>query len=181
MYTMLILFIHGFSGAGKDTLGKCFTDHFGFKRVAFADALKMHVSTTHNVSLEILHSQDGKRQICPHTGTTWRDILISEASLCRAVDPDIFAKISCAAIADNDNIVITDWRYPNEYDVVRTTFPDATIYTVLIKREHGSGCSPVYHDSEYLLINHKPNFIILNDGKRNLLQGAEHILSNCLG
>lgn len=176
---MLIVFIRGFAGAGKDTLGACFTEHFGFKRFAFADALKEMVAEKYGVDISVLHSQEGKRGICAANGKTWREILISEAAAEREKDPGVFAKMTAAkasATAEARRIVITDWRYPNEYSIIRETFPNAVITTVHIIRQDQSGVSPVIDESEYLLNEHRTDWIVHNDGKRSLMKDAGDIL-----
>jgi hypothetical protein len=175
---MLIIFIRGFAGSGKDTLGECFTQHHGFKRFAFADALKETVSDKYNVDIAVLHSQDGKKQVCTANGKTWREILISEAAAERNKDPDVFAEMTALAIIASGakRVVLTDWRYPNEYTIVRKLFPDALITTVHILREDQAGVSPVIDLSEYYLKDHRPDWIVHNDGKRSLLKEAGDIL-----
>ena len=163
---MIILLIRGFSNAGKDTLGKCFTENFGFTRYAFADSLKQIVSVKYGVSMNILHCQNGKREICSETGESWREILLREGRECREKDPKIFGKILAQSILQDmcTMAVITDWRFPNEYDVIKEQFPDATIKTILIHREGLSTCSPVSDKSEYLLIDHATDITVCNNG-----------------
>lgn len=175
---MLIVFIRGFAGAGKDTLGSCFTEHFGFKRFAFADSLKETVAEKYGVALDILNSQEGKKQVCAANGKTWREILISEAAAEREKDPDVFAEMTALAIiaAGVKRIVLTDWRYPNEYSVIRRMFPNAVISTVHVLRQDQGGVSPVIDVSEYYLKDHRPDWVVHNDGKRSLLKEAGDIL-----
>jgi hypothetical protein len=177
---MIIIFIRGFAGAGKDTLGKIFVDRFGYTRLAFADFLKVMVSQKYNVPLELLHSQQGKLEVCPETGKTWRQILIDEAAEQRAINPDIFASMCADAIhrlsIDHDKFVITDWRFPNEFSILYDRFPTAHIRTIHIRRKSQNGISPVQHSSEYLLVNIVPDFIVNNSGTEDsLAERAEYI------
>jgi adenylate kinase family enzyme len=177
---MIIIFIRGFAGAGKDTLGKIFTERFGYTRFAFADFLKQMVSEKYDVPLAVLHSQEGKREICPRTGQSWRQVLLNEASEQRAANPDIFASMCADAIEhasiQDDKFVITDWRFPNEFRVLYDRFPTAQICTVLIRRKSQNGVSPVQHPSEYLLIDTIPDFIVDNNTTEDkLVERAEYI------
>jgi hypothetical protein len=177
---MIIIFIRGFAGAGKDTLGKIFTERFGYMRIAFADLLKQMVSDKYGVPLALLHSQEGKLEICPQTGYTWRQILLNEASEQRLINPDIFASMCADAIeeanSEYDKFVITDWRFPNEFRVVYDRFPTAQIRTILIQRKSQNGVSPVQHPSEYLLVDTIPDFIINNNTSEDeLAERAEYI------
>lgn len=175
---MRIIFIRGFAGAGKDTLGACFTEHFDCRRFAFADALKEMVAEKYGVDIVVLHSQEGKRGVCPANGKTWREILIAEAAAAREEDPGVFARATAHSISVSgaQRIVLTDWRYPNEYSIVREAFPDATITTVCVLREGQEMVSPVADISEYLLDSHIPDWVVYNDGKRSLLKEAGDIL-----
>lgn len=175
---MLIVFIRGFAGAGKDTLGTCFTEHYGFKRFAFADALKEMVADKYGVEANVLHSQEGKKQICAENGKTWREILILEAAAEREKDSGVFAKMTALAIAAAEarRIVITDWRYPNEYSILREAFPNAVITTVHVLRQDQGGASPVIDLSEYYLKDQRPDWTVHNDGKRPLFKEAGDIL-----
>jgi hypothetical protein len=175
---MLIVFIRGFAGAGKDTLGACFTEHHGFTRFAFADALKETVAEKYSVNISVLHSQEGKRQICAANGKTWREILISEAAAEREKDPNVFAEMTALAIIATGakRVVLTDWRYPNEYSVIRRMFQNAVITTVHMIRQDQGGVSPVIDISEYYLKDHRPDWVVHNDGKHSLLKEAGDIL-----
>lgn len=175
---MHIIFVRGFAGAGKDTLGSCFTEYHGFKRFAFADSLKQMVSEKYGVDIDVLHSQEGKKQVCTENGKTWREILILEAAVARGKDPDIFAKMTAQAIAASGGrrIVLTDWRYPNEFTIIRETFSDALITTVHVIRAGQDGVSPVTDVSEYYLKDQQPDWTVHNDGKRSLFKEAGNIL-----
>lgn len=170
---MIILLLRGFAGAGKDTFGKCFVDKLGFTRFAFADYLKKMISEKYNITESILHSQIGKMQIEPISKKTWRDILLEEARECRSKNPDIFANMCASDIQSScyENIIITDWRFPNEYEIILQQFPNAICKTIEIKRI-GQEKSMVNDVSEYLLKDIEPNYIIYNDGVEDLLSKA---------
>jgi hypothetical protein len=177
---MIILFIRGFAGAGKDTFGNIFVQKFGYKRFAFADFLKEMVSAKYGVPLNTLHSQAGKEGYCDDNIRTWRQVLLDEAAEERGRNPDVFAAMCANAIAREtayDNFVITDWRFPNEFRVLRDRFPAAKLFSVLIRRKSQGGVSPVAHPSEYLLLEHSPDFITENNGtEEDLIAKAKYIL-----
>ena len=177
---MIILFIRGFAGAGKDTFGRIFTEQLGYKRFAFADYLKEMVSAKYGVPLATLHSQAGKEGLTPDGIRTWRQVLLDEAAEQRARNPDVFATMCADAMLREvayDKFVITDWRFPNELSVVRDRFPSAKIFTILIRRKSQNGLSPVAHSSEYLLLEHTPDFIVENNGSEaDLFTRAKYIL-----
>lgn len=165
---MKIVLLRGFSFAGKDSVGKILVEKYGFRRVAFADSLKKIVSKEHRIPIAWLHDQEKKREKAPD-GRTWRKILLDTAIIYRATNPDIFAEHCCQEIREEcdaslkQHIVITDWRYPNELATVIRLFPEATFYTVWVKRAQQT-VSPVNDDSEYLLIDRSDDIVIDNSG-----------------
>ena len=164
--------------AGLATFAHADEPLFSVKRFAFADALKEMVAEKYGVDISVLHSQEGKKLVCAANGKTWREILISEAAAAREKDPDIFAKMTAVAIAAEEvrRVVLTDWRYPNEYSIIREAFPNAVITTVHMIRQDQGGVSPVMDVSEYYLKDHRPDWVVHNDGKRSLLKEAGDIL-----
>lgn len=160
-----IVLIRGYSQSGKDFIGRALCLNYGYQRFAFADSLKRIVASLYHCSMETLHSQVGKQQICP-TDTqqrTYRHILIDEALRLRAIDDTIFVRDCCQEIKKQHatHIVITDWRYPVEYSLLRELFPDATIIPLHIVRE-GASTSPVEDISEYHLDYRVGDYRILN-------------------
>lgn len=163
---MSIILLRGFSHSGKDFVGNILSEKYGYKRFAFADSLKIMVSTEFNCPLEQLHSQEGKLQICDldTKKRTYRQILIDEALRLRNIDSGVFAKHCCKEIQKTgyNKIVITDWRYPNEFDIVSASFPNYKIVPVHIIRS-GQLESPVNDISEYQLNSRNTDHTIINN------------------
>jgi hypothetical protein len=163
---MYIILLRGYSQSGKDFVGKILCEQYGFKRFAFADSLKKIVAKNFQCELDQLHSQSGKLEICPNDsrGRTYRQILIDEAFRLREMDAGIFAKFCCQDILSNgpsERIVITDWRYPNELDIIARLLPGYGITAVHIKRQ-GQDRSPVNDISEYHLADRANDYKIIN-------------------
>lgn len=163
---MHIILLRGYSQSGKDFVGKILCEQYNFKRFAFADSLKKIVSKNFQCDLDQLHSQQGKLKICPNDsrGRTYRQILIDEAFRLREMDANVFAKFCCQDISteeQSERIVITDWRYPNELDVITRLLPEYTVTTVHIQRR-GQDKSPVNDISEYHLIDRINDYKIVN-------------------
>lgn len=169
---MKIVLLRGFSFAGKDSVGQILVQKYGFRRAAFADSLKTIVSQKYGIPIAWLHDQEKKQEKAPD-GRTWRKILLDTAIVYRETNPDIFAELCCQEIrngsegAQNQYIVITDWRYPNELATVVRLFPDATIYTCWVKRAKQT-ISPVNDASEYLLIDRAESADIVIDNSGSL-------------
>jgi hypothetical protein len=167
--SMSIILLRGFSHSGKDYVGRILCEIHNYKRYAFADSLKKLVATEFGCEVEQLHSQEGKLQVCHNDKQkrTFRQILIDEALRLRNIEPSIFAKECCKDIYGvnpeevPDNIVITDWRYPNEIEIVKNMFPSHKVIPILVKRV-GQDKSPINDISEYQLINRESDYIINN-------------------
>ena len=159
---MSIILLRGFSNSGKDFIGEILCNQYNYTRYAFADSLKNMVSKKFNCPIEILHSQEGKKQICEtdSLGRTYRQILIDEALRLRNVDSDIFAQYCCKEIK-HDKVVITDWRYPNEIQILTDSFPGYIITPVHIQRE-GQTTSPVDDISEHQLNSRSSDYQLCN-------------------
>ena len=168
---MLIILLRGYSGAGKDTVGSMLVSKHGFRRFAFADGLKQMIALEYGCSLATLHSPEGKKEICAETGETWREVMIRVALEAKHLDPDVFAGLCATEIrmAKPDRAVITDWRFPNERDVLKRAFPGARFVTVEVRRHDES---PVDDESEHALADLWPDFTIDNTGDMAALEAV---------
>lgn len=168
---MSIILLRGFSHSGKDYIGQLLCTDYGYTRFAFADSLKKIVAKDFGCTIELLHSQEGKLQICENdlNKRTYRQILIDEALRLRNIDSNIFVKYCCQEIieSNSEKIVITDWRYPNEIELLYQIFTKYLIIPVHIIREDQI-YSPVsdisehqldYRNSDYQIINKMDNSI----------------------
>jgi hypothetical protein len=162
---MSIILLRGFSNSGKDFIGNILCEKYGYQRFAFADSLKKIIADSFGCQVEQLHSQEGKLQICEsdERKRTFRQILIDEALRLRNIDAGVFAKHCCQAIAslNPDKIVITDWRYTNELEIISSLFPNYRITTVHIQRVHQEN-SPINDISEYQLVDRREDFVVIN-------------------
>jgi hypothetical protein len=166
---MSIILLRGFSHSGKDYIGQILCNEYGYKRFAFADSLKKMVAKEFNCPLDKLHSQEGKLQICENDSLkrTYRQILIDEALRLRNIYAGVFAKHCCTEINGMNpeeipnRIVITDWRYPNEIEILEQAFPGYKITPVHIIRD-GQVKSPVDDISEHQLDNRYSDYQLIN-------------------
>lgn len=178
---MSIILLRGFSHSGKDYVGNILCEKYGYKRYAFADSLKKLVADEFNYPLEKLHTQEGKLEVCKSDSLhrTYRQILIDEALRMRNIDAGIFAKYCCQDILDlesvPDRIVITDWRYPNEFNIVSKMFPTHKVTSVLVQRI-GQDKSPVQDKSEYHLIDRKGDYIIQNNLDESIYEEVSRLI-----
>lgn len=126
---MIIYLLSGWSGSGKDTAGIIFQKKYGCIRMAFADVLKRMVAAEFNFPVEWTHTEAGKQLVIPVAGKSVRELLIQRGQEIRKEkgDPGFFARIVATEIQNlifsgstPEGIVITDWRLPVEYEVLRS-------------------------------------------------------------
>lgn len=176
---MSIILLRGFSHSGKDFVGNILCRKYGYKRFAFADSLKSMVANSIGCPVEQLHSQEGKLQICETDvmKRTYRQILIDEAFRLRSIDAGIFAKQCCKEIEciGADNIVITDWRYDNELEIMTKTFPRMKVIPVHIIRS-GQNESPVKDISEYQLQHRTNDYVIHNNMNETIYEEIQTLI-----
>jgi len=151
---MIVFGLSGKAGSGKDTMAKYLCNMYGFYRVAFGDGLKDHCVS--------VHGWDGKKD------DAGRNLLQVEGTdKHREAYPDVWVDIARVKIkmleADGyDKIVITDMRFPNEFDFVNS-FNDG--YCIRIEgRKYNMGEEAENHRSETALDNHKFEFKIDSSG-----------------
>lgn len=111
----------GFEQSGKDYSAKRLMLTRGFKKVAFADALRDTAFHTLGMSLEEgMRKYEELKQTDLINGLTFRNILENLGSAIRKYDKDFWAKTAVKFIASCvENVCISDLRYPNEYWVVK--------------------------------------------------------------
>jgi hypothetical protein len=162
--------IIGRARSGKDTAGKWFVDERGYRRVAFADALKEAalrvdpiVDTTeygdYTVDLSTVVADLGWEE-AKDAHPEVRRFLQELGSAMRAVDPDIWIRpVLEKSIEANDAgvpVVVTDVRYPNEVDALKR----AGFHLLHINRP---GIPQLDHESERLGPE-AAHYLVQNDG-----------------
>jgi hypothetical protein len=126
--------LSGWAGSGKDAAATLLCEEFGFQRAAFADALKEDVAAATGIPVALFHDTAAKDY--PLEGVEPRSLLIQHALVARATDPDIYSRRVAELLSTTgaQRTVISDWRYPREYEYLRRTIPDAKFIRVRIVR-----------------------------------------------
>jgi len=156
----MIIGLSGYARCGKDTVAEYLVDNYGFKRVAFADGIR-------NALLAI-------NPFVPNH-TSLNEIVAAEGWEVAKLNPYIRQMLQNFGVHARENwsqgfwvdlafkqftggkVVITDVRFPNEYDSIVATGGDI----VRIMRE---GVAPINgHVSEIALDNHEFKHTIHND------------------
>jgi len=105
----MIIMLSGWAGSGKDTVAKYMDS---FQRLAFADKLKEDVSAETGIPIEVFHT---RAKDIPQNSITPRSLLLKHALEAKEKDPYIYVRHVAKVSSKYDKIVITDWRYKEEY------------------------------------------------------------------
>ena len=176
--------ISGKFGAGKDTVAamiiawaKIHTKHT-FTIHRFAYRLKKMVSIMTNTSEEQNFSREGK-QIIPRGFNDTLGTLQQKLGMAmrQAVDVNVWVDSVFANISPGQRVLITDVRFPNEFDRIRAEGG------IIIRIEGGPPLAPdgrdPMHPSECALDNHIFDAVIENNGTLDDLHvSVDHLLNS---
>jgi hypothetical protein len=176
------IMLSGWKGSGKDEIAKYLTSNHGFKRVAFADILKDHVSKVYSIDRSFIdtNKEDPLFQYSFNPVNSYDQAIFSELkchlakvgdeyywtprALCilegntkRCVDPNYWVKKALNNINKDANIVITDCRFPNEVETVN--FYSNSCHVVRVDRFDSTTSTDA---SERSMDNYSFDYIIKN-------------------
>lgn len=160
----MIIGLSGRAGSGKDTVGLWYQEKHGFVCRAFADPLKEAAAAIFHLSEEQLYGKE-KEVVDPFWGKSPRKILQLLGTDCvrRVIDDDVWIKsmercIDGLTHDDGRHVVITDVRFPNEADAIRS-------WGGQVWRVVRPGVSDVEaHVSETALDNYRFDRVLINSG-----------------
>ncbi len=168
--------IIGRARVGKDAAGKWLVDERGYRRVAFADALKLaawkidpYIYSDFGYLRRLSDRVTGEASYerAKDEYPEVRRILQELGSAMRDVDPDIWIRPVLEKTRDANEsgvpVVITDVRYPNE----AATLKRAGFHLVYIERP---GIPQLDHESEGALTAEDADYHIVNDGSVDYLR-----------
>jgi hypothetical protein len=165
---MFIILISGFAGSGKDTAADFFST-LGFSIYRVADNVKRQSALYHGFPLNLTETQEGKKTLVTSTKTnetkSVRSFLIEDSLQNKIInnDPAFWARLLVAQIKREapDFVVISDWRYKAEYDLIKFEFPDSELIKIRVIRD---SVIPSTDPSEHEIDDEKFNFTIHNNG-----------------
>ena len=161
----MIIGLAGYARSGKDTVAQILVDNYKFKRVAFADKVRefvyaldlpMDPSFDESVTTKTVVNVNGweKAKNFKTIRKTLQDVGLAAREV---FGPDFWVKQAMREISPEDNIVITDVRFPNEAEMVKKL--NGQIWRVI-----RPGISAVNsHISENALDNYEFDFDVYND------------------
>jgi len=165
---MFIVLLSGYAGSGKDSAALIFQT-YGFKIASVAENVKRQSAKYHGFLYELTHSQQGKSTMVKSQRTgdikTVREFLIEDSAQNKLInnDPAFWIRLLVQQIKNEvpKFLVISDWRYKEEYDHLKFAFPEAEIIKVRIVRD-----SVIVNNdkSEHELDSERFNFMICNNG-----------------
>lgn len=131
---MVKIALCGFSGAGKDTIADILVKNHGFKKVNFASALKDVLSAIFGWDRTMLEGVTVEDRIKRETVDEWWSKHLGIPNLTPRMmmigigtglfrdkfHPDIWVKSVERKLCFEDNIVITDCRFKNEINMVKS-------------------------------------------------------------
>jgi adenosyl cobinamide kinase/adenosyl cobinamide phosphate guanylyltransferase len=115
-----IILLCGYARAGKDTFAEGMIDGSqSLQATSFATALKF-AADTYLESLRLAHAEAGRTFWDEKFKIAHRDFLVTAGKFARSIDVDVFANalVNRVAHLETTNIVVTDWRYLNEFNVI---------------------------------------------------------------
>jgi dephospho-CoA kinase len=118
---MMVIWLSGYAGAGKDTMASILWKKYDLQRVAFADSLKDFVAVKYGLERSLCDTPEGKNSLDVRTGKTVRELLIADSAEAKKENINIFASYVLDKIntSKQRGFVISDWRYPHEYEYIK--------------------------------------------------------------
>ncbi len=125
----------GKAGSGKDTVADYIVDKYGFQKLAFADPLKKAVQTIFDIDDEYMFDREKREETLPgwEPWSTRKLLQFVGTELMRnQVDENVWVKNAVSRVARIPLAIISDVRFPNEVDDVRTLL-DGQAHVVFIR------------------------------------------------
>lgn len=169
-----VIGLSGYAQSGKDSTGKVLVEHYGFTRLAFADALK-----------NVLYDLDPYLQQCGTTiqptvdrmGWEWTKLSGGRELLQRLgvavrehVDPDAWCDAVMRQCEPGGKYVITDVRFPNEWGAIKKN--GGEVWRI----ERAGHQPPNLHVSETALADYKFDRTFLLPDFHDNLDALDHAL-----
>lgn len=120
----MLIGLAGRARSGKNTLAAHLVADHGFRELAFADALRaalLHTNPLVAGDLRLAdliadHGWEQAKDAYPET----RRLLQTYGMTVRAIDPDFWVRACMRHVYPDRDVVITDVRFPNEYDAIHS-------------------------------------------------------------
>jgi hypothetical protein len=162
----MIIGLSGYSQSGKDTVADILVLQHGYKRVAFADKIRECLYTLNPIVNAVSNEFIYLRRLVDNVGWDEAKKNLEVRRLLQTlgaevgrelIDPNLWVEMTMSKLNPHtENIVITDVRFPNEYEAIKWAYGE-------IWRIERPGYKPVNnHYSEIALDEYKFDRIIEN-------------------
>ena len=177
----MIIGLSGYAQSGKDTIANYLVEHHGFTRVAFADPIREALYAL-NPKINDIPELQGVRLQWLVDKMGWEFVKVDSPEtrgLLQRFGTEVGRNLwgenfwvdkAMATAAKHDKVVITDVRYPNEYQAIKDTGGD------MWRVEKPGGIPINRHSSETALDGFFFDQIILNKGSLDDLQATVNYL-----
>jgi hypothetical protein len=159
-----IIWLSGWASSGKDTAAEAIVA-LGGVRFAFADSLKDIVSEKYEFPRHWCDTVEGKATVLAENSKSVRELLIYESREAKKENINVFARIVLEKIVveltRSKLVVISDWRFPHEYDFITKNMVDTEHITIRIVR---NGLVPLADSSEHELDTWISTYKVVNHG-----------------
>lgn len=158
-----ILLVSGKIFSGKDYTANSLVKRNSWKKLSFADHLKLSCAEKYNIDSVLFYTHTGKSLKYDST-RTYRDLLVETSYALKSKNQDYFVEKIIQQIVPNktSNFVIPDFRFPNEYTRIKQdlsgSFDVNTCLVIRPDNNHKSNCP-----SETALSDFPFDFTIIND------------------
>lgn len=169
----MIIMIAGKKGSGKDFVANLLRGKLrGYTEIEkFAQPLKRIITILTGYDSDDIESLKRiDRRF--HVGLkeyNMRELMQTLATECirDTFSKDIFSEYMLRKIKRNENTIISDWRFVNEYELIKNN-TEQSVYTILVKEPEEDDSDK--HISENDLNDFNFDFIFYNDKKKPLIE-----------
>lgn len=164
----MLIGLTGSAGVGKNTVATILGQRHDYFELAFADSLKTAASVIFGLTTENFYDPVLKETTCPYWEMTPRKMLQKLGTEgCREVfGPDIWIKSLARSLAelgeDTDNVAITDVRFNNEAEFIRSI--GGVVVHVVSGRNSTLATESQQHASEQGITFLEGDFVLPNRG-----------------
>lgn len=169
----MVIGVSGYATSGKDTFAQYVCDMYPRMEIRkFSAKLKTIASILTGMDEHLFERQNIKDTILTGWGgMKVRDILqkLGTEAIRDGLYKDAWVNALFNDYREGDRWIITDMRFPNEYDMIR-------FYGGIVVRVNRPGLQPINgHESEVALNGHNFDYIVNNDGDLDSLKQKANV------
>ena len=180
----MIILLNGLSRSGKDTVAKYLYVNYAFEHIKISEKVKDVVSVMFDITKEELED-DRKDVMRTDLGVTPRDMMkfigthVGQYEL-KKVLPDIgrcfWIKSAMKQMKEENKMyVISDYRFPHEYNCLINHFPERKIMVVKIVPEFSGFIPPQIIDETEIQLEH--DYLLKNNTIAQLHTDIDHMMN----